>query len=248
VLEHPSTRTRYNDSELAVLLRRQLSLLMKHRLSIVGILLFSSLLAAPPLRAQDGLAGALSALAGSSHSASDFRAPFIAANFDNDQKPDGALLRETGLQDGERFFRIELHLTNDINNVIAFSSPERELSISALDVDRDGAQDIVVEKSFSHERLQVFLNDGHGAFHRVRAEDYPSSDPAAPDWGSHQNLSSPVCCLPPSRSVDAVSLHRVSMLNRDSSERSISWPEVLVLQSGARAPSAARAPPSFLSL
>jgi len=220
---------------------------MKQRLSIVVILLFSSLLA-PGLRAQDGLAGALSGLKGVSYSASELRAPYAAADFDDDQKPDGALLLEAGLLNGQRAFRIELHLTTDSNNAIAFSSAESELSIRAADVDRDGATDIVVEKAFSHERLQVYLNDGHGAFRPARSEDFPSSNTAAPSWHFQQHLSFPVWGLPPSRSLETVNLHLSSMLDQDSSERSSFWPEVLVLVSGARAPSSARAPPSFLSL
>jgi len=220
---------------------------MKHRLSILGIVLFWSFLAAPLLRAQDGLAGALSAVGSASHSASEAGAPLVAADFDNDQKSDAAILREAGLLNGERAFRIELHLTADKNDAITFSSVESGLSISALDVDRDGVPDIVIEKAFTHERVEVYLNDGHGTFHRARIEDYPSSNPSAPYWRAQSNQNLPIFCLPASRTLEIGSLQRISMLDRSSSRQLSFWPEALLLQSGPRAPSTPRAPPSLLS-
>ena len=136
---------------------------MKLRPSIFAIVSLLLMLV-PALRAQDGLMGALSREAAMTHAQSAFEQPLAAADFDNDHAPDGALLLQSGFADGERSFRIELHVTSGNNGVITFSTTERSLSISALDVNRDGSADIVVEKAFTHERLQVYLNDGHGVF------------------------------------------------------------------------------------
>jgi hypothetical protein len=171
-----------------------------------------------------------------------------AADFDNDQNPDGAILLETGILNGTRAFRIEFHLTASKNMGITFCSAESGLAISAVDVNQDGAPDIVIENAFTHRRLQVFLNDGHGAFRKARAEDYPSPDPSAPNWRVQATQVWPVACLPVSRSFEMRSLQRVSILARNASNRFSFWPEVLLTRSAARAPTSSRAPPSLLSL
>ena len=195
---------------------------MKLRKSTTAILLFLALLSVPVVKAQDGLHGAWSIgvktvpLAG--------RSPQIAAaDFDNDQKPDGAVLNEAGLLNGKRAFRIEIHVTAGTNNAITFSSNEPGLAISALDVNRDGAPDIVIEKAFTHERLQVYLNDGHGTFHMVRTEDYPTSDPASRPWRARLNQLPPVFCLPVSHGSDIGVEHQVSAIRRNLSSSVKFW-------------------------
>jgi len=221
---------------------------MKRRKSIAGIALLALFLFVPALKAQDGLRGALSRDAKTAHVLAELWSQIAAADFDNDQKPDGALLVETGALDGTRAFQIELHLTASKNAGITFSSAETGLTISALDVNQDGIPDIVVEKAFTRQRLQVFLNDGHGAFRKARAEDYPSPDSSAPNWRAELPQSWPVFCLPVSRNSETDTCERVSLLGRDPSSRLSFWPEVLLAQSAARAPAPARAPPSLLSL
>src|SRR5262249_16438114 len=132
-----------------------------------------------------------------------------AADFDSDKKPDGALLLEAGLLNGERAFRIEIHLTAGSDSAITFSSQEARLAISALDLKRDGAPDIVIEKAFTHERLQVYLNDGHGSFIKARTEDYPASDPALPAWRTRLSHLPPVFGLPVSRTFEPGAIHRI---------------------------------------
>src|SRR6516165_2236476 len=155
---------------------------MKRRLSIAGLVLLLFFLCVPAMKAQDGLGGALSGSTKAAHAVPEFLTQIAAADFDNDQKPDGAILLESGLQNGKRFFRIELHLTADSNREITFSSAESELSISALDVNRDGIPDLIVEQAFTHKRLQVWLNDGHGRFRQARPEDFPAPSDAPFRW------------------------------------------------------------------
>lgn len=218
---------------------------MKLRNTLTGILMLLALLSVPALKAQDGLRGAISA-GDQRANALPGRAPELAAaDFDNDQKPDGALLREAGLLNGERAFRIEIHVTAGANNSITFASNESGLAISALDVNRDGAPDIVIERAFTHERLQIYLNDGHGVFHQVRAEDYPSSDPTAPAWHARLSQLQPVFALPVSRAPEAGAPRQSFTLSRDPSNTRKLWCEGLLIQAAARAPSSSRAPPSL---
>lgn len=220
---------------------------MKQRLSIVGFLLFLLFLPSSVGRAQDGIGGAVSRLE-SSASATNSLARLVAADFDNDQLPDGAVLEEAGLLEGKRAFRIELHLTAGNDDAITFSTVETGLSISALDVNRDGTPDLVVEKTFTHQRIQVYLNNGHGAFRQASLKDYPTSDPSGPNWRNQLSLGFPAACLPSFSSLEIGILQRIASTNRSSIKRANLWQESLLIQSGPRGPTASRAPPSFLSL
>ena len=221
---------------------------MKIRHSIIGIALLLAFLRAPCLKAQDGLGGALPRSVQNAHPVSGRSPQLAAADFDNDQKPDAAVLLEAGLLNGKRTFRIELHVTASSNDTITFSSTENGLAISALDVNRDGTPDIVVEKAFTHERLQVYLNDGQGNFYKARAEDYPTQDPSAPDWRAKVSQSPLVFCLPPTRNPDAGALRQISIVRPELSGTRRLQHQGLLAQSAARAPSSSRAPPSLLSL
>lgn len=222
---------------------------MKLRHPIIGIVLLFASLFAPVLKAQDGLRGALSRGLGSAHTLAKLSPQIAAADFDNDQKPDGAILLETGsLLNGKRAFRIELHVTAGNNNAIIFSSAEGGLAIAALDVNEDGAPDIVVERAFTRQRVQVFLNDGHGTFHQARTEDYPSPDPSSPDWRAELTWGYPAFCLPAPRSSEHGAQRQVSIVYLDPSVNVAYWAGTLLVDSAARAPSSSRGPPRLLSL
>jgi len=221
---------------------------MKARCSVYGIVLFLVFSCFPLLKAQDGLRGAMSRGSKPAQGVGEFSPQIAAADFDNDHDPDGAILLETGRLNGERSFRIEVHVTEAANSAMSFSSGESGLAISALDVNWDGAPDIVVEKSFTHQRVKVYLNDGHGGFRAARVEDYPSTNPLAPKCRPASSGYAPALCLLISRSSEAGSAKRVSILVRTAFTRVSFWPEALLAQSAARAPSSSRAPPPFLSL
>jgi hypothetical protein len=220
---------------------------MKLRPSIFAIVSLLLMLV-PALRAQDGLMGALSRETAMTHAQTAFEQPLAAADFDNDQAPDGALLLPAGFADGERSFRIELHVTSGKNGVITFSTAERGLSISALDVNRDGAADIVVEKAFTHERLQVYLNDGHGAFHKARLEDFVAPNPSAPQWQSTATQLLSAVYLPTTRGTEPAGLQTAYTTDMDGSrDRALPLEAPRVLSStGAASPS--RGPPSLPAL
>jgi hypothetical protein len=221
---------------------------MKPRYSIYGIVVTLLLMFVPALRAQDGLLGALSREAAMTHAPIGFEQPLAAADFDNDQRADGALLLPAGFSDGEQSFRIELHVTAGNDDVITFTTTERSLSITALDVNRDGAPDLVIEKAFTHERLQVYLNDGHGAFHKARLEDFALPDPSAPQWQSRTALFSPNVYLPTTRGSESAGLQKAFHFDRYDTQNRNSWLDVPRVQAAASAESPSRAPPSVPTL
>lgn len=157
-------------------------------------------LAAPMLCAQDGLRGALPRA--DRESLRDFNTGFgqslAIADFDNDQKLDGAVLVNSGRVSDQNSFRIEFHLSGSHDKELSFETSETTLAITALDVNHDGAMDLIVEQPLTHRRLYVWLNDGRGGFHRVRVEEFPSSDPCKGDQlvQPSSETDRPSVCLP----------------------------------------------------
>lgn len=166
------------------------------------------LLVAPVLRAQDGVQGALASIRATTPLAQSFtslQGPTLAiADFDGDNKPDGAILLEADRLRGQGNFKIELHLTEHDNADIKFQSAEPELTVEALDIDHDGDIDLVIEQSVTRKRLQVWINDGHGNFEKVRIEDFPSPVPTRQQLSSWQRLDYPVISLPSQRGFETM--------------------------------------------
>lgn len=224
---------------------------MKARCLISGFVLAALSLVTPSLWAQDGMGGALSRL-GVTRSLLNgrFEQRLAAADFDNDQRPDGAVLVDTGQFDGQKIFRIELHLTAVNNSDLTFESNDLSPAISALDVNQDGAADIVVEESFTHKRLYVWLNDGHGAFRKARTEDFPSAGRDGPYQFKAASLAQD-CPAPylPSKLGSELAIAKAAAPSFGSlaADRHL-WPVALAFQTQADAPNPTRGPPSFLSL
>jgi len=189
---------------------------MKAQLTSVNIALAIFLAAVlfvttPALRAQDGAEGALArvnpvASLGRPHNR--FVGPKLAiADFDSDDRPDGALLLEPASFLGSGSFQIELHFTGRKNANITFRSPEPDIAVAALDIDHDGDIDIVIEQSLTHKRLQVWLNDGHGNFEKGRIEDFPSVlAPARDRLLSSERSDCPAVSLPTQRGLETMLL------------------------------------------
>src|SRR5215470_4739348 len=137
---------------------------MKARFLTIGFILATVLVwAVPILHAQDGAQGAIEhagRAVWSGRHLDRVAGPTLAvADFDNDKKPDGAVLLEPVPVLGPRTFQVELHFTGRSNSAITFESPESNLTVTAIDIDHDGDVDILIEQSFTHKRLQVWLND-----------------------------------------------------------------------------------------
>ena len=132
---------------------------------------------APSLWAQDGLEGALSRMRVASplKFAQPFSRTLAIGDFDNDHKPDGAVLVDSGRIHDRNSFRIELHLSGGQNDDLSFESTESSLTVTASDINRDGATDLIIEQSLSHKRLFVWLGDGQGGFRKSRVEDFPAA-------------------------------------------------------------------------
>ncbi len=203
-------------------------------------------IATPLLRAQDGFQGAMAKSSPSlGRTGSQLFGPTLAiADLDSDNRPDGALLVDSGQFRGTHNFNIELHFAGRSNAGISFQSSEPALSVAARDIDHDGDIDLVVEQAFTHERLQIWLNDGHGNFSKGRMEDFPSDvRPARQQMSSSEATDSPVLSFSPERGSDSVLL-ACHIAGRPPSAREFSAPRTLsfVATAGISA-SSSRAPP-----
>lgn len=159
-------------------------------------------LAAHSLWAQDGIEGVLSHanLASPLNLSNPLARTFAGADFDNDHKPDEAVIIDSGRLDGQNSFRIDVHLSGGGNFELIFQSAEIALALTALDINDDGVTDVVVEQALTHQRLYIWLNDGNGEFHRGRTEDFQSAD--NPIGQFEAASSKPGCtaaCLAPQR-------------------------------------------------
>jgi hypothetical protein len=224
---------------------------MKARCLIPGVVLAALALAAPALWAQDGLGGAIARLGttrGFLHE--PFEQRLAAADFDKDQKPDGAVLVDTGQFDGQKTFRIELHVSAGNDSDLTFESNDLAPAISTLDVNQDGAPDIVVEEAFTHKRLYVWLNDGHGTFRKARTEDFPSTGRDGPYEFNAPSLAQdcPALYLP-SKLGSELSIARAAAPSLDScaSGQQVR-PITSAAQTRADEPNPSRGPPSLPSL
>lgn len=222
---------------------------MKLRVSIVGFVLAALALVVPRAPAQDGLRGAFSQLEQAQRNLPGLSGALAPADFDNDSRPDGAVLSRAGWLNGQRLFRIDLHVTarNDVS--ISFRSAEPELEISAIDINRDGAPDIVVEKPFSHQLVEVFLNNGDGVFQRAEIGSFYLQDDSAPGWRERLGpLYLPIAILPSMRGFELPAHASRAIAQEDDPEAGHFWRAVPVAHSAARAPSGPRAPPSLPQL
>ena len=203
-------------------------------------------LTAPFLRAQDGLGRALSEV-GKTHNLSSFRQEFVAADFDNDRRPDGAILLDGGQHEGRQIFHIRLFIASDPNRDLTFQTNETALAISALDVNQDGTPDLVVEQVFTHKRLQVWLNDGHGGFRPARVEDFPPLSEAPRRLRSPADgPSSLVLALPSRPGTDHTALILRALRFTSSSSNWRTRPGTQQARSGSLAFHSPRSPPPFL--
>jgi hypothetical protein len=201
--------------------------------------------------AQDGLEGALSRA--NRDPLQNFSAvigrTLAVADFDNDRKLDGAILLDSGRVSYRNRFRIQFHFSGSNNTELAFESSETALAITALDVNHDGATDLVVEQSFTHKRLYVWLNDGHGGFHRDRVEDFQTAESFGGNrlLGPDSGIDYPLFCLIQQRGIESGILAGSAFRGRPPSTSSPARPATIFLASSTSSSAkSSRAPPSLL--
>ena len=140
-------------------------------------LVVAAVVLSAPAWAQDGLRGVLSQV----NYGPQLWPTVAGADLDGNTLLDAAVLVgdwRTPLPGSTRV--IELHFAGQKNRQLTFQSQERSLAIAALDVNHDGAPDIVVERALTGERVQVWLNDGRGGFRHVDARRFPAEPPPSP--------------------------------------------------------------------
>jgi hypothetical protein len=256
LMVHRSAKSRTGMLVLLTVLRNAIvkRLPMKLRSFSIKLAIAAALmLTAPWIFAQDGLQSALSRanLASPGSLEAPFGQTVAVADFDGDSKLDGAVLVGPGWpRPQSRLRTIELHFTGRRNTDLTFESNESTLAITALDVNRDGATDIVVEQPFTHKRLHVWLNDGRGGFRKVGSEDFPSADlgnqhrletPA-------QELNCPALSLPPQRGFEVAISTVLGSTPPAPSCRKEALLIALAAGRHAAAPNSPRAPPLSRSL
>jgi hypothetical protein len=202
------------------------------------------------LWAQDGFQGALARVNPTAplNLGPPFSQTLAAADFDGDNKPDGAVIVDYGwLRPQSSSRKIELHFTSRSNTILTFESNETTLAISALDVNGDGATDIVVEQPITHKRLHVWLNDGRGGFRKVRNEDFPSTEDGNSEGleSPYQRADGPTLCLPPQRGSEIAILTGCPSPYCSTFVRQHALPFVVTLRLHAVASNSSRAPPLF---
>jgi hypothetical protein len=172
------------------------------------------------------------------------------ADFDNDQRPDGAVLLNAGeLLPGGQLFRIRLHFTAAQNQDLLFQSNETGLTISALDVNQDGSPDLVVEQVLTHKRLGIWLNDGHGRFRPARVEDFPGSTDAPGSWKVRLQGEECMVLALPSKTGNDLPVSIVELLrDQSSSSNGRNRSRVPFTQTGRLAFESPRAPPVSQSI
>jgi len=97
-------------------------------------------------------------------------------DFDGDQRADVALAEPQGVHNGAYRYRVDVHLSSQLSTTFDVDSQAAGgLHISARDVDGDRNIDLVITSEFGREPVGVWINDGHGAFTKGRAESYIGS-------------------------------------------------------------------------
>jgi hypothetical protein len=93
---------------------------------------------------------------------------------------------------------------------------------------------------------QVYRTTGR-SFSRATSEAFPART-LEPLWRLDDTQNLPMLFLPVTRGFELARAQAAVVPRGEDPSRTNFWPDVLLAQYGARAPSAARAPPSILSL
>ncbi len=131
-------------------------------------------------------------------------APFgwstVVGDFDADKKPDFAIADRVGYGSNGYEYTIEFRLSQEKSQFFHFQSPHGALNVSVRDLDNDHDLDVVFTQIVSHEIVGIWINDGHGQFHKGEPADFRSSGLDPPNSiASDQSNSAPGAATVPTR-------------------------------------------------
>jgi hypothetical protein len=215
----------------------------------IGLLALS--LSAPSLCAQDWSVGTPSSQADRCNFSTErLGQRLIVADFNNDQKPDSITLMSLGQHSGQNVFSVRVCDSGRTMGLLTFESNEQWIIVTAIDVNRDGSPDIVVEQRYTQKRIQVWLNDGHGGFHKANVADFANPDTRAPctvaasSKGRHHSPPRAHLRRGKKLSIQAATLPAASRYSPSRYHRSL----ILRVRKDLSGPNPPRAPPIALHL
>jgi hypothetical protein len=169
------------------------------------------------------------------------------ADFDRDQKQDGAVLLRPNHSSGSGRYSLEVHFSNRPHIDIPFDSIAGAIGVTARDVDHDNDSDLVVEQQFSSKGVKVWLNDGDGDFHEGRVEDYPELGHNNPVGIAAPSVRPRLLAIaPPTRSATLLAVLTSCNAPRPPTKGTLGVPAGCAhLCLASRRADSARAPPSF---
>ena len=90
---------------------------------------------------------------------------FAIADFDSDRQPDLASVDlQTRSSSGAITYSIRFRMGSGEGQAFGVVAPAGGLQLVAWDVNGDNAPDLLVRTAWQHQRVALFLNDGHGNF------------------------------------------------------------------------------------
>ncbi len=168
------------------------------------------------------------------------------ADFDKDQKLDGAVLLRPDRHRPLEAYRVEVHVGGRPHVEITFHSPGGVVGVSARDIDNDHDSDLVLEQSFTAKGVKVWINNGEGVFSEGRLEDYPDLDNKQPltlHGPSHTSKALASSLSTYRSDWIAVTLARAAILPHDGSDSAANLSDQEHACSPVLASAPARAPP-----
>jgi len=101
---------------------------------------------------------------------------FAIADFDGDRRPDLASVEvQTPSSSGATRYSIRLRFASGAGQAFGVIAPAGGLQLMARDVNGDNAPDLLVRTAWQHQRVALFLNDGHGNFTPADPAAFPAA-------------------------------------------------------------------------
>lgn len=172
-------------------------------------------------------------------------APFdtasVITDFDADGAPDVAIADRT-IRNGSHY-KIEVRLSSGSTQTVSFLSTKGALRISALDLDNDHDQDLIVTPVFSREVVGVWVNDGTGHFARGRDAPYRSPVPTLESTPTVSGSSLVFLPVAPGRRLQILELVRAISIHEIRNQSSLLRTNAVAPNEGFLSSASSRGPP-----